>query len=68
MCHTPAPQPALRSTLIKAMFAPPSDACATLVHSCADSSADSGAYYARGLFASQLVVKVGVPRNSHLLP
>lgn len=44
------------SWILQALFAPPEDACATVVHAAAAPSAQPGDYFARGLFASPLVV------------
>ncbi|GAX83956.1 hypothetical protein CEUSTIGMA_g11380.t1 [Chlamydomonas eustigma] len=45
------------SNVIKALFAPPEDACATMVHAAAAPSVVPGGYYARGLFADDAIVK-----------
>lgn len=47
------------SHVMRAVAAPPGDACATTVHAVADACAGSGSYWARGLFASPVITQVG---------
>ncbi len=46
------------STIIKALFATPQDACATSVHACVCVDVKGGQYWARGRFADDSIVKV----------
>lgn len=49
---------AARSTICNALFAPPDDACAALVHGVAQPDVPGGAYLARGLFAHGVITRV----------